>query len=64
MLERRNLILARYHGVDVYIPPAAEEIDSLVVPEVVVPAPESLKIEIPAPTDTLRDTTGKRETPR
>src|SRR5881397_1133490 len=64
LLERRNLILARYHGVDVYIPPAAEEIDSLVVPEVVVPAPESLKIEIPAPTDTLPDTTGKRETPR
>ena len=64
LLERRNLILARYHGVDVYIPPEEEEIDSLVVPEVVVPAPESLKIEIPVPTDTLRDTTGKRETPR
>jgi len=63
LLERRNLILARYHGVDVYIPPEEEEIDSLVVPEVVVPAPESLKIEIPVPTDTLRDTTGKRETP-
>src|SRR5438132_12047081 len=60
LLERRNLILARYHGVDVYIPPEGDEIDSLVVPEVAVPAPESLKIEIPAPTDTLRDTTGKR----
>jgi len=57
MLERRNLILARYHGVDVSIPPEAEEMDSLVVPEVVVPAPESLKIEIPVPTDTLGDTT-------
>jgi len=57
MLERRNLILARYHGVDVYIPPAVEEIDSLVVPEVVVPAPESLEVEVPLAVDTVRDTT-------
>ncbi|OLE50344.1 MAG: hypothetical protein AUG01_01485 [Candidatus Rokubacteria bacterium 13_1_20CM_2_69_58] len=60
MLERRNLILARYHGVDVYIPPAAEEIDSLVVPEVLVPAPESLKVEVPASRDTILDTAKAR----
>jgi len=55
MVERRNLILARYHGVDVYIPPEAEETDSLVVPEVVVPAPESLNAQLAVP-DTVRDT--------
>src|SRR5437879_7837552 len=59
-LDPRNIILARYHGVDVYIPPAAEEIDSLVVPEVLVPAPESLKVEVPASRDTILDTAKAR----
>lgn len=32
MLHRRDLILARYHGVDVYIPPEEELLDSLPLP--------------------------------
>jgi monofunctional biosynthetic peptidoglycan transglycosylase len=32
MLHRRDLILARYHGVDVYIPPEEELFDSIPVP--------------------------------
>lgn len=32
MLHRRDLILARYHGVDVYIPPEEELFDSFPVP--------------------------------
>jgi len=55
MMARRNLILARYHGLDVYIPPE-EETDSLpVVPPVTVPPIESLQIEIPLLVDSLRD---------
>jgi monofunctional biosynthetic peptidoglycan transglycosylase len=49
MLHRRDLILARYHGVDVYIPPE-EEIDSLAVPAFLPPI-------VPPVLDTLvRDT--------
>ena len=58
MLARRNLILARYRGVDVYIPPE-EETDSTpapIVPPLLGPPPESLQVE-PAPLDTVRDTT-------
>jgi len=58
MLARRNLILARYRGVDVYIPPE-EETDSLpapIVPPLLGPPPESVQVE-PAPLDTVRDTT-------
>ena len=58
-LERRNLILARYHGVDVYIPPE-EEADSLLTPlpaPVIPPALDSLEIAVPLPVDTLADTT-------
>src|SRR5437867_12653533 len=57
MLARRNLILARYRGVDVYIPPE-EETDSIPAPIVPLlgPPPESLQVE-PAPLDTVRDTT-------
>ena len=56
-LERRNLILARYRGVDVYIPPE-EEIDTVfVVPPVIVPAVDSLNVQLPMPMDTVPDTT-------
>src|SRR5881296_2432900 len=56
MLARRNLILARYRGVDVYIPPE-EETDSLPIPlpaPVVAPALDSLRIDVPV--DSLEDT--------
>jgi monofunctional glycosyltransferase len=43
-LERRNLILARYHGVEVYIPPE-EETDTIAVPSVVLPSVDSLRID-------------------
>ncbi|HEY6808242.1 MAG TPA: biosynthetic peptidoglycan transglycosylase, partial [Gemmatimonadales bacterium] len=55
---RRDLILARYHGVDVYVPPDTGE-DSLLVPVIVVPiippALESLKVTVPPP-ESARDT--------
>jgi len=56
-LARRDLILARYHGVEVYIPPE-EEADSLLVPvlpPVVPPAVDSLQIAVPTPPDSDRD---------
>jgi monofunctional glycosyltransferase len=67
MLARRDLILARYHGADVYIPPVPEEIglDSLppiptielpVIPPVLDTLMDSLRV-VP---DTLRDTTKTR----
>jgi monofunctional biosynthetic peptidoglycan transglycosylase len=56
-LERRNLILARYHGVDVYIPPEEEMDTVFVVPPVIVPAVDSLNVQLPMPMDTLVDTT-------
>src|SRR5437588_1045191 len=55
-LERRNLILARYHGVEVYIPPEEED-TALVVPAVVVPPIDSLNVPPPPVIDTVRDTT-------
>jgi monofunctional glycosyltransferase len=65
MLHRRDLILARYHGVNVYIPPE-EELDTLPVPAlltpVVPPLPDTLPrdtLSVPAesvPPDTLPDT--------
>jgi len=55
-LERRNLILARYHGVDVYIPPEEED-TAVVVPPVVLPPADSLNVQLPMPGDTLADTT-------
>src|SRR5216117_4510191 len=45
MVARRDLILARYYGVDVYIPPA-EETDTLQVPAITVPPADSLKGEV------------------
>jgi monofunctional biosynthetic peptidoglycan transglycosylase len=58
-LARRDLILARYHGVDVYVPPDTGE-DSLLVPVIIVPiippVLESLKVAVPPP-ESVRDTT-------
>src|SRR2546425_1182330 len=45
MTARRDLILARYRGGDVDIPPA-EGTDTLQVPAIVLPQAESLKIEL------------------
>ncbi|HEX9282830.1 MAG TPA: biosynthetic peptidoglycan transglycosylase [Gemmatimonadales bacterium] len=59
-LERRNLILARYHGVDVYIPPEEED-TVLIVPEVIVPPVESLSVQPPALIDTVPDTTTRTD---
>jgi len=56
-LERRNLILARYHGVEVYIPPEEEGDTALAVPPVIVPPVDSLNVQLPMPVDTLADTT-------
>src|SRR5437588_1556860 len=63
-LERRNLILARYHGVEVYIPPE-EETDTtpLVLPEpVITPALESLQVAVPIPGDSVPDSLTTRRT--
>ncbi len=57
MLTRRNLILARYRGVDVYIPPEEEMDTVLVVPPVITPPVDSLNVALPMPVDTLADTT-------
>ena len=64
-LERRNLILARYHGVEVYIPPE-EEADSLLMPlpaPVIPPALDSLEIAVPLTVDSAEDslTTGRTD---
>src|SRR5881398_37225 len=59
MLARRDLILARYYGVDVYIPPA-EETDTLQVPAITVPPADSLKGEVLTPADTAIDSTAVR----
>lgn len=53
-LERRNLILARYHGVEVYIPPE-EETDTIAVPPVVLPPVDSLRIDSLPPADSVQD---------
>ena len=62
-LERRNLILARYHGVEVYIPPE-EETDTVpipAVPPVISPALDSLTMDVPA-VDTGQDSLTDRRT--
>src|SRR5438477_4367982 len=61
MVARRDLILARYYGVDVYIPPA-EETDTLQVPATAPPPAESLHIEVPIPVDTTQDSLTTRRT--
>src|SRR6058998_3905712 len=63
-LERRNLILARYRGVDVYIPPE-EETDSLPMPlpaPVIPPALDSLAIDVPPTVDSTQDSLTTRRT--
>src|SRR6266566_943488 len=55
-LVRRDLILARYHGVDVYIPPEEED-TVLLVPPVIAPPIESLNVQLPVQADTAQDTT-------
>src|SRR5256886_9567852 len=60
-LERRNLILARYHWVDVYIPPE-EETDSILVPSVVLPSVDSLRIDSLSPVDSAQDSLTTRRT--
>jgi monofunctional biosynthetic peptidoglycan transglycosylase len=69
MLHRRDLILARYNGVNVFIPPDEELLDSLPAAVLVAPAvPPVLdtlvadSLQVPAPGDTVpgdstRDTT-------
>src|SRR2546426_4102940 len=59
-LARRGLILARYHGVDVYIP-SEEEDTGLVVPQVAVPPVDSLTVQLPLLMDTVRDTTSQTD---
>jgi monofunctional glycosyltransferase len=61
MLARRDLILARYHGADVYIPPVDEtEIPLPVIPPIevpLIPVIDSLMDSIRVWPDTLRDST-------
>jgi len=62
MLARRDLILARYHGADVYIPPVEEtEIPVPVIPPIDVPlippVIDSLMDSIRVRPDTIRDST-------
>ena len=66
MLHRRDLILARYHGVDVYLPTEEELLDSIPVPAFtppIVPPPiDSLtrdSLVVPPP-DSTSDTTTDR----
>ena len=54
-LARRDLILARYHGVDVYIPPEEED-TVLLVPPVIAPPIESLNVQLRVQADTAQDT--------
>jgi monofunctional biosynthetic peptidoglycan transglycosylase len=60
-LERRNLILARYHGVEVYIPPE-EEADTLPVPAIILPPADSLRVDVPPLVDSLQDSLTPRRT--
>ena len=79
MLHRRDLILARYNGVNVFIPPDEELLDSLpaalLAPPLIPPVLDTLaadSLRVPAPGDTVpgdstRDTTAdstRDSTPR
>src|SRR6266850_928748 len=56
MLTRRSLILARYRGADVYIPPE-EELDTvLIVPPAVTPPIDTLNGQLPLQVDSSSDT--------
>ena len=61
MLVRRNLILARYRGVDVVIPPE-EETDTIPVPTILVPSADSLAIDSLIPVDSSHDSLTARPT--
>src|SRR6266853_639245 len=61
MLARRNLILARHRGVDVYIPPE-EETDTIPVPTVLLPPVDSLQIDSLVPVDSVQDSLTARRT--
>src|SRR5213592_1030391 len=60
-LARRGLILARYQGVDVYIPPE-EETDTIPVPTVLLPPVDSVPIDSLAPADSTQDSLTARRT--
>src|SRR5438094_3172630 len=60
-LERRNLILARYRGVDVYLPPE-EETDTIPVPTVLLPPVDSLQIDSLPPVDSTQNSLTTRRT--
>ena len=63
-LARRDLILARYHGGNVYIAPE-EETDTLavpVVPPVIPPVLESLTVQVPVRVDSGQDSLQARRT--
>jgi membrane carboxypeptidase/penicillin-binding protein PbpC len=60
MLHRRDLILARYNGVNVFIPPDEELLDSLAAPALLPPAAPPVidtlvadSLQVPVPTETL-----------
>src|SRR5256885_8871278 len=61
MLARRNLILARYRGVEGYIPPE-EETDTIPVPTVLLPPVGSLPIDSLAPVDSTQARLSTRRT--
>ena len=65
MLARRDLILARFHGADVYIPPAEEieiavpaipPIDVPIIPPVMDTLMDSIRVQLDTTRDTTRDT--------
>ena len=59
-LARRDLILARFRGLDVYVPPDTTARDSLAMPLIPQAVLDSIPIVIPADTDTARaDSTRK-----
>ena len=60
-LARRNLILARYRGVDVVVP-AEEETDTIPVPAVLLPAADSIQIDSLASVDSTQDSLADRRT--
>src|SRR6266480_5992657 len=61
LVARRDLILARYYGVDVYIPPV-EETDTVTVQGSILPLVDSLRIEVPPTGDSAQDSLTARRT--
>ena len=64
MVARRNLILARYHGADVYIPQVEDlDLDALelvpITPPLIPPVLDTLmdSLDVPVPVDSAQDTT-------